>query len=201
CVQCRGIESLADERGRAEHEDAVVLIGLGESRDHLSAVRRRQSAVQQQRWMALLPEQSLELVELGDATGEHKTVAATRECRGDIAGDLAVARGIHRDLALDLGEAAGCIEVDLAAEGGYTDAQGPRRDASLLVPSSERSSRRGLEGVPDRPQMPADERLQTIPSSQRRCEPQPEAGTDALHRVIVGRGREMVTLIDNHMPV
>src|SRR5699024_10746934 len=37
-------------------------------------------------------------------------------------------------------------------------------------------------------QMPADERLQTVPSSQRRCEPQPEAGTDALHRVIVGRG-------------
>src|SRR5690625_6925159 len=91
--------------------------------------------------MALLPEQSLELVELGDATGEHKTVAATRECRGDIAGDLAVARGIHRDLALDLGEAAGCIEVDLGAEGGFMDAQGPRRDASLLVPSSERSSR------------------------------------------------------------
>src|SRR5690625_4143216 len=50
-------------------------------------------------------------------------------------------------------------------------------------------------------QMPADERLQTVPSSQRRCEPQPEAGTDALHRVIVGRGREVVTLIDNHMPV
>jgi len=213
-VECRRVEALADERCCADDEYAVAGLGIGETVDRGAPVGDGHAALQHERLVSACGQQGGEDFYVRDPSGEHEAVAPAPQRGRDVGDDLAVACLVSDESVVHLGERTGRGQVDIvAAEFGLVDVEQasgsrlgrPEVDEGVLTVADRSAGRVGSrvvgDGVPGGSELPRDELVEPVTPYGCGREPEPELGTDPFDRVVVGGCREMVTLVDDDMPV
>ena len=201
-IQRGGVEAFADERCGADDEDAVAGLGVGDAVDGASPVGAGHAAPQHQGGVSVLGQQRCQGVDVGDPSGEYEAVASAGQGRGDVADDLYVSGLVGDERTVDLRERARCGQIEVVeAEAGLVDVQQASRPC-LRYPGVHERARLALgQGVADRSELPGDEFTESVAAGGCRGEPEPELGADAFDRVVIDGCREMVTFVDDDVPV
>jgi hypothetical protein len=139
---------------------------------------------------------------VGDAPGEDQTVASAGQGRGDVVGDQGVAFLVEGQPPVHLGQRAWRVQLDVAGlELGVVQEQHASRSGFGMHGGGEGSLFLVGHGVPHGTELPGDELPEAVAPGGGGGEAEPELRGDRLDGVLVGGGAEVMTLVDDDVPV